>query len=98
MAAKDDLAPLIDEVVTGMSSNEFTSYDFMMAFARFQEKPFVKALSENMEHPAGPFSAVREVLEGLLEGSPKASLLRDGARAIDMFGLPGVTKMWQRKG
>ena len=97
MAAKEELAPLIDEVVTGMSSNEFTSYDFMMAFARFQEKPFVKALSENLDHPAGPFGAVREIMEGLLSSSSKASLLRDGARAIDMFGLPGVTKMWQRK-
>lgn len=97
MAAKDDLKPLIDAVVHNMSSNEFTSFDFMMAFARFQEKAFVKALNENLNHPAGAFAAVREVLEKLLAETPKASKLRDGARGIDMFGLPGTTIMWQRK-
>lgn len=97
MAAKDDLAPLIEDIVKNMTSNEFTSYDFMMAFARFQEKSYVKALHENLDHPAGPFGAVKELLENLLESSGKAKKLKDDARAIDMFGLPGTTKLWQRK-
>jgi hypothetical protein len=97
MGTKEDLAPLVDEVVQGMTSNEFTTYDFMMAFSRTQEKPYVKALHENLEHAAGPFGAIKEVMESLLDGSPKASKVRDGARAIDMFGLPSTTTLWQQK-
>ena len=97
MGTKEDLAPLIDEVVQSMTSNEFTTYDFIMSFARTQEKPYVKALHDNIEHAAGPFGAVEEVIESLLAASEKASKLKDGARAIDMFGLPSTTTLWQRK-
>jgi hypothetical protein len=97
MGTKEDLAPLVDDVILGMTSNEFTTYDFMMAFARIQERPYVKALHENLEHAAGPFGAVKEVMEALLDGSSKASKVREGARAIDMFGLPSTTTLWQRK-
>lgn len=97
MATKDDLMPLMDNVISGMSSNEFTSHDFVMAFARFQEKPYVKALHENIDHPAGPFAAVREIIEELLAASNKCKLMKDGARGLDMFGLPGTTKLWQLK-
>lgn len=97
MAASDDLRPLIDNTIRDMSSNEFTTYDFMTTFARFQEKEYVKALHEHLDHPAGPFGAVKEVIETLLEANSNASMLRDGARAIDMFGLPATTKLWQRK-
>ena len=97
MAARDELKPLIDDVVQRMNSNEFTTYAFMITFARFQEKAYVTALYEHLNHPAGPFGAVRELLEKLLEESPKASKLKDGARDMDMFGLPGTTILWQRK-
>lgn len=97
MGTKEDLAPLVDEVIQGMTTNEFTTFDFMMAFARTQEKPYVKALHENLEHAAGPFGAVKDVMESLLDSSEKASKVRDGARAIDMFGLPSTTTLWQRK-
>ncbi|MFP4322475.1 MAG: hypothetical protein ACLFTK_08470 [Anaerolineales bacterium] len=97
MAAKDDLKPLVDDIIEGMTSNEFTTYDYMMAFGRFQEKAFVKALHENIDHAAGPFGAVREIMEALLGASEKASKLKDDARAIDLFGLPGTTKLWQKK-
>ncbi len=97
MAAKEDLAPLIENVISGMSSNEFTTYAFMTAFARFQEKAYVKALHENIDHALGPFNAVKEILEQLLDETEKASKLRDGARDMDMFGLPGITVLWQRK-
>jgi hypothetical protein len=97
MAAKDDLAPLIESVITSMSSNEFTTYAFMQGVARFQEKAYVKALYEHIDHPAGPFNAVKDILEQLLSAHEKASKLRDGARDMDMFGLPGVTTLWQRK-
>ncbi len=97
MGVKETLAPLMSDVINSMSSNEFTSYDFMMAFSRFQERAYVEALHASLNHPAGPFAAVREILEALLDENPSASLLRDGARAIDMFGLPGTTKLWQLK-
>ncbi|NJL95571.1 MAG: hypothetical protein HC915_18510 [Anaerolineae bacterium] len=97
MAAKEDLAPLIDDVAAGMNSNEFTTYAFMRAFARHHEKAFVKALHENLEHPAGPFGALREIFEQLLEASARAALLRDGARDMDLFDLPGTAKLWQKK-
>lgn len=97
MAASDELAPLIEGTVKDMTTNEFTTYDFMTTLARFQEKPYVRALHEHLDHPAGPFGAVKDVVEKLLEASESASLLRDGARAIDMFGLPATTKLWQRK-
>jgi hypothetical protein len=94
---KEELAPLIEEVIRNITSNEFTTYAFMTAFARFQEKAYVKALHANLDHPAGPFGAVKEILEKLLEEGGKASKLRDGARDMDMFGLPSVTILWQRK-
>jgi hypothetical protein len=97
MAAKEDLTPLIEDIIKGMNSNEFTTYDFMMALARFQEKPFVKALYENIDHPAGAFGALEAIVEGLLETSEKASKLREGARAIDLLGLPATAILWQRK-
>jgi hypothetical protein len=97
MGIKENLAPLVDEVIANMPSNEFTTYEFMMAFSRFQERAYVEALHASLNHPGGPFTAVKEALEALLEASPRASLLRDGARAIDIFGLAGITKMWQQK-
>ncbi len=97
MAAKDDLAPLVEDIIKGISSTEFNTYDFLMALARFQEKAFVKALHENIDHPAGAFGAVKDIAESLLTASEKASKVRDGARAIDMLGLPTTTTMWQRK-
>lgn len=97
MVAKDDLAPLIDDIIKGISSTEFNTYDFLMALARFQEKAFVKALHENIDHPAGAFGAVKEIVESLLVASDKASKIRDSARAIDLFGLPTTTILWQRK-
>lgn len=97
MGAKETLAPLVDDVISGISTNEFTTYEFMMAFSRFQEKAYVQALYESINHPAGPFTAVKEILEVLLEESASASLLRDGARAIDIFGLSSTSKMWQLK-
>lgn len=96
-AVKTELAPLIDEVIASINSNEFTTYAFMTAFARFQEQAYVRALYAHLDHPAGPFAAVRELLEALLDESGHASKLRDGARDMDMFGLPGVTILWQRK-
>jgi|GEM_PF-3720128 len=97
MGAKEDLAPLIDDAVSSMPSNEFTTYAFMVTFSRFHEKAYVKALHENLDHPAGPFGAVKEILEKLLEDNEKASKLKDGARDMDYFGLPGTTILWQRK-
>lgn len=97
MGVKETLAPLVDDVIGSMSSNEFTTYAFMMAFSRFQEKAYVEALHASLNHPAGPFMAVRDVLENLLDESPNASLLRDGARDMDIFGLPSTTKLWQLK-
>lgn len=97
MGVKENLAPLVEEVIAGMASNEFTTFDFMMAFSRFQERAYVEALHANLNHPGGPFAAVKEMLESLLQESEHASLLRDGARAIDIFGLPAITKMWQLK-
>jgi len=97
MAAKDELAPLIEETLKSVPSNEFTSNAFVQTFARFQEKAYVKALHDSIDHPAGPFAAVREMLEQLLEASGKAAKLKDGVRDIDMFGLPGTTVQWQRK-
>lgn len=97
MAAKDDLRPLIENVISSMSSNEFTTYAFMTAFARYQEKAYVQALHENLNHALGPFNALKELLEELLGETDKASKLRDGARDMDMFGLPGTTILWQRK-
>jgi hypothetical protein len=97
MAAQDDLAPLIEIVIKQMPSNEFTTYAFMTAFARFQEKAYIKALYENLDHPTGAFNAVRQIIEKLLDASPHAHKLRDGARDMDMFGLPVATILWQRK-
>lgn len=97
MGAKEDLAPLVDQVIGGMSSNEFTTFAFLVAFSRVQEKAYVKALYENIDHPAGPFGAVKAILESLLDASPRANKLRDGARDMDYFGLPSTTILWQRK-
>ena len=71
MAAKDEIKPLIDDVVQSMSSNEFTTYAFMTAFARFQEKAYVRALHEHLDHPAGPFGAVRALPGKLLDSNPQ---------------------------
>lgn len=93
----DELLPLVDETMGSVASNEFTTYAFMQTFARFQERAYVEALYANVNHPAGPFMAVKALLEDALERSERAKMLRDGARDMDMFGLPGITKLWQRK-